>query len=445
MKKQLFPIFILGLSLVFGWVYHHYNQQKKQISAVPSRGKAQTVSLQSEWLNAKSAIESLQNQIRRQPNDQKSKLKLAMAYIQEGRVTGNHAYYDGAAMDLAEEVLKSDAKNHDGLSVKATILLSQHRFSEALTLAKQFVELYPNAAFGYGLLTDAHLELGNYKEAIAAADKMNAIRPDARSYSRIAYLREVHGDLDGAKKAMHLAVESGMIGLEQTEWSRIQLGKLYEMTGDTAKASQIYQQSLACRPNYAYALAGMGRLAKVNKQYETAINYFKQAAVQTTDYDFNDNITDCLQMINTDSARQNAEKVIAELKAHSHGETEKHVAAHTTGAAHTHDESGHHADKELAYAYLKTGNIEKALAHATIEWQRRPENIDVNECLGWCYFQNNEFEKAAAYIERALKIKSQNPILLRRAGEIFIKNGDAKRGNSLIKQALQVNRLLKTT
>jgi tetratricopeptide (TPR) repeat protein len=252
----------------------------------------------------------------------------------------------------------------------------------------------------------------------------------------------VHGDLDGAKKAMQMAVESGMIGLEQTEWSRVQLGKLFEMTGDTAKAGQIYQQSLACRPNYAYALAGMGRLAKLNKQYETAINYFKQAAAQTSDYDFNDNITDCLQRTNVASALQNAEKGVAELKAHSHGETEKHADAHASGAAHAHEESEHHADKELAYAYLKTGNVEKALAHATIEWQRRPENIDVNECLAWCYFQNKEFEKAAAYIERALKTHSQNPVLLRRAGEIFIQNGDATRGNSWIKKALQINPLL---
>lgn len=52
-----------------------------------------------------------------------------------------------------------------------------------------------------------------------------SIRPDLRSYSRISYLREIYGDLDGAIEAMKLAVTAGYPGYEQTAWARLTLGK----------------------------------------------------------------------------------------------------------------------------------------------------------------------------------------------------------------------------
>ncbi len=43
-------------------------------------------------------------------------------------------------------------------------------------------------------------------------NRMVSIRPDIRSYSRISYLREIHGDIPGAIEAMELAVEAGAPG-----------------------------------------------------------------------------------------------------------------------------------------------------------------------------------------------------------------------------------------
>src|SRR6185503_20889885 len=51
-----------------------------------------------EWLNTRQAIQNLLTTVRNHPQDQKSKLQLAYAYIQEGRTSGNHAYYDPAAL-----------------------------------------------------------------------------------------------------------------------------------------------------------------------------------------------------------------------------------------------------------------------------------------------------------------------------------------------------------
>ena len=61
-----------------------------------------------EWANSKQAIENLLAAIRNNPDDNKSKLKLAYAYIQEGRTSGNHAYYDKAALALCDEILENE-------------------------------------------------------------------------------------------------------------------------------------------------------------------------------------------------------------------------------------------------------------------------------------------------------------------------------------------------
>jgi tetratricopeptide (TPR) repeat protein len=429
MKKLTYPILILSLLITLGFVYKNYERKKNEIPQLLARPNAQAVSMQSEWMNTKQAIETLLDQLRRNPEDLKTKMKLAMAYIQESRVTGNHAYYDEAAFKLIEQVLEKEPQNYDGLAAKATVLLSQHHFTDALNVANEFVQLYPDAAFGYGLLCDANIELGNYTEGVAAADKMVGIRPELRSYSRVAYLREIFGDYKGAKEVMLLATKSGVDGLEQTEWCRTELGKLYEMTGDTAMAARYYEQSLALRPDYAYALAGLGRLAKIGGRYAEASEYFKKAAEQTIDYAFYDEMTDCLQTINPTEARKNAENVIAQLSKHA-----------TDDAAEP--DKGHYADKELAYAYLKIGDTGKALVHATREWNRRPDNIEVNECLAWVYFQKNEVANAAKYMEKALKTNSQNARLLLRAGQVFQKNGGVTRGNLLTNKALSINKFV---
>ena len=409
MKKLAYPLLIAALLTTLGFVYKNYEQKKNTIPTLQNRSEKQTISTGSEWLNTKKAIEGLLDQLRRHPDDIKAKLQLAMAYVQESRVTGNHAYYDEAAFKLVSQVLEKEPKNYDALCVKTTILLSQHHFADALTAATEFSKRYPDAAFGYGLLTDANLELGNYADAIAACDKMNALRPDLRSYSRAAYLREIHGDYAGAKDAMSLAVKAGVPALEQTEWCRVQLGHLYEKTNDLAKAEELYRESLALRPDYAYGLAGLGRLALKKGNYTEGVALFEKAASQTSDFDFQDKIIDCLEKIDPAKAKEAAQKLVAELQKHA---TDDKAAA----------EKGHYADKELAYIYLKMGDTKLALEHATREWMRRPENIEANECLAWVYFKNNDFAQAKMYIERAAKTNSKDPVLLERKAQIMAKN-----------------------
>jgi hypothetical protein len=73
---------------------------------------------------------------------------------------------------------------------------------------------------------------------------MVSIRPDLSSYSRISYQREIHGDNEGAIEAMKWLWKLAHPGDEATEWSRIQLAKLYEHTGQIEYARMNYTIAL---------------------------------------------------------------------------------------------------------------------------------------------------------------------------------------------------------
>jgi tetratricopeptide (TPR) repeat protein len=436
MKKFAYPTLVLTLVIILGFMYKRHQTKINEAPALKER--AVNVGLTSEWLNTKKAIEGLLDKIRQNPTDKKAKLQLAMAYVQESRVTGDHAYYDDAALKLVANVLEKEPQNYEALSIKTTILLSQHHFTEALTEAVNVVKLNPDAAFGYGLLCDAYVELGNYEKAVEAADKMNALRPDLRSYSRISYLREIHGDYEGAKKAMELAVQSGVIGMEQTEWCRTQLGKLHEMTGDAAAAENQYKIALEVRPNYAYALAGIGRLAAQKGNYTEGGKLFETALKNVNDPAFYDDLSECYVLDNQRVKAEESVKKVIELLGGNHD----------TDPNHKHDEKlpphGHYADKELAEAYLKISDLEHAQVHAQLEIQRRPDNIDVNELMAWVSYKSGDDKKALNFIEKALKTGSQKPELLWKAGNIYVKNNQVEKGNNLINKALRINKYLKT-
>ena len=378
-----------------------------------------------EWLNTKAAIEGLLAKLRANPNDQKSRLLLAQAYMQEARVTGDHPYYDGAAMELLEEVLKAEPENFEALCCKASLCLTQHHFAQGLGIAEQAQKINPNSAFVYGLLTDANVEMGHYEEAIKMADKMNAIRPDLPAYARVSYLREIYGDMPGAIEAMDMATKAGYIGLEQTEWTRVALGHLYEVTGDTAHARAYYQMALAARPGYAYALAGLGRTAAAQKDYARAIKLFQQARITVKDYAFSDELTDLYRLSGQpDEANKMAEESIDML-------------ANAAKEADDNEQMGHYADRELAYAYLKTNELDKALEHAKIEYDRRPDNIDVNETMAWVLYKRGQYAEAQKYMQVARRTGSKNPVLLCRAGLILNKLGKTAEGDALIENSLK--------
>ena len=269
--------------------------------------------------------------------------------------------------------------------------------------------------------------MGNYDSAVLCAQQMIDIRPDLRSYARASYLREIYGDYPGAIDAMKLAIEAGAPGDEATEWSRVQLGQLYENTGDLKSAEMYYQIALNNRPGYMHAYAGMARLAMASKDYDKAIGYYKQAANDAVEGAFREELATVYFLSGQKEKASELTKILID-------DLNKNAEA-----ANTDESIGHYADKELAYAYLSVNNYDKALEHALLEYNRRPKNIEVNETVAWVNYKKDDVDKALPFIAEALKTKSKNPILLCRAGLIYLKAGDKEKAKKLLKEGTKNN------
>jgi tetratricopeptide (TPR) repeat protein len=401
MKKNI--IYMLCVAFFFAsvlFIVYKYVHDKKRDAVVPLTLKERRGSLAkgNEWERTRKMADYYTEAARKDPDNVKAYLALASIFIQESRITGDYLYYDAAAMSCAEHVLARDPDNFDALTMKALIHMSQHHFSDGISVAEKAQKINPYNAFVYGILVDGNVEMGNYSVAVKYADKMVSIRPDLRSYSRISYLREIHGDNEGAIEAMKLAVEAGAAGDEPTEWARVHLGQLYEKVNDLRSAEMCYQTSLEERPQYAYALAGLSRIAKAQKDYKKAIQLLEEAESTMSSPSLRE------ELINVYQERGDYKKaglLANELITEMEDAAEK--AANDPNA-------GHYTDKELAMAYLGVKDYDNALKHALMEYNRRPLNIDVNETLGLVYHNMGEYQKAAPYLQAAMKTKSINPV-----------------------------------
>lgn len=379
-----------------------------------------------EWDKTKSTSRRLFQFIAENPSNTKPSLELAALFIREARITGNYAYYDLAAMWQIDKVLAKEPDNFVALTYKALVYLSQHHFSDALEIARKAKELNPNNNLVYGMLVDANVELGHYDSAVQYADKMVSMRPDLSSYSRISYLREIFGDYPGAIEAMKMAVEAGLPGEDNTEWTRVQLGHLYENVGKPDSAEILYSQSLYYRKGYAPALSGLGHLAYVNEDLTNALKLYEEADSLTMDHATEEYLVK-LYRLTGQKQRSNelAENLISRMSADAVSADDNNL--------------GHYVDRELAYAYLLLNDTENALKHALMEYNRRPDNIDVNLTVGWVYYKMSDYNSARKYIETALKTNSKNPVLLAQAGLILLKSGDPEKGLEIIRPILDNN------
>jgi tetratricopeptide (TPR) repeat protein len=353
----------------------------------------------SEWQKTREKVDELKKKLAKDPNDVKIRLQIAMIYLSEARITGEHPYYYPAVLKILDGVLYLNPNNFEATTFKSSVKMSQHQFAEARDLAEAARKINPDNAYVYGVLVDANVELGYYKEAIAMSDKMQALKPSLESYSRASYLREIYGDFKGSISAMKLAVEAGMPGSEPFCWSKKTLGHLYESTGQLEKAQQQYDDILVVRPSYAFAYGGQARILKEKKQYDKALEMLDKAAKIMPEFSFHEEMAEIYDL------QGNHEKALNKYE---------EVALMLDEDA----KSGHAVDLELCKLYTKAGKMDLALKHGLIEYKKRPRNIDVNHAMAVVAFKSNDFKKAKEYLSVAMSTGSKDPELLMDAGKI---------------------------
>ncbi len=222
-------------------------------------------------------IASLQARLTANGDDLNAATTLATLYLQQARETGDPGWY-GKAETLLNGVLEREPEHVEALAGQGALALARHDFAAALDWSVTARAIEPDALAVFPVLIDAYVELGRYDEAIIAADAFINLKPNLASYTRVAYLRELHGDPEGAAEALQLALDTVPGWTEPGGWTRVQLGNLYLNAGDLDAAEREYEQTLALLPEYAPATAGLGRVAAARGDISLGIELLSEAA-----------------------------------------------------------------------------------------------------------------------------------------------------------------------
>jgi tetratricopeptide (TPR) repeat protein len=358
----------------------------------------------------------LENGERSQPyND------LAAAYVRRVRETADTRYYDQAQTAL-EKSLQISPDNFEAHRTQITILIGRHEFAKALELAKAQNKMMPDDVMTYGLVADADIELGNYKEAERAAQWMLDIRPgNVPGLLRGARLRQLFGDSEGAKDFYSQSYPQ--LPPTQTEdlaWILTQMAGLDLSMGNLAAADKLLQSALDKFPNYYLAIEAEARLRLAQQQPLEAVKLLRQR-----NHDFPTLESQFMLAGALDAAGQAAEASA------SFSEFER--------AARLQIDNPENANAELVRYYLGRGkNPAEALRIAHIEIDRR-HDVETFDAYAWSLYANGEFQEARKEIASALAVGVRNADFFYHAGAIAARLDDGASAARFLNESLQLN------
>jgi tetratricopeptide (TPR) repeat protein len=362
-------------------------------------------------------IEAAQKLIDKNPKMSNGYNTLAVAYVRAARETGDFSL-NSKAETAVNRALEIEPENLNSQKIKTSLMLTFHRFEEALQSATRLQPKSPQDAFFYGVMTDANVELGNYKEAIDAAQKMVDLRPNMESYARVSYVRSLHGDSGGAIEAMRTAAQSASpMEKEPKAWCLVHLGDEYFKVGNYAEAEKQYDTALQVFPNYHFGLAGKGRARAAQNDFESAIKFLTES----------------------NNRVPNVENVIFLGDVYAKTGKSDEASKQYELAQFIEQQFGNLDQRRLALLWAdRDTKLDEALAIAAREHQAR-KDIFTADIYAWCLYKKGRFQEAKSVINEAMRLKTKDAGIFYHAGMIEKSLGNKKAAADYLQKAVQLN------
>jgi tetratricopeptide (TPR) repeat protein len=272
----------------------------------------------------------------------------------------------------------------------------------------------------YGLLTDANVELGNYKDAEDAAQWMLNLRPGNRpALMRAAHLRELFGETEGAYQLLDMAYQSTPPTETELRASILtQMGNLRLASGNAEAAEKFFQQALKSSPNYPVALGNLARVRTMQKRYGEAVILLEQRCQAVSRAASLYDLAEAMQLAGRDS---DAKNTFAEFETRALAESN------------TKDNS----NRELVFYYADHAQEPaKALRVAQQEYAWR-HDVYTLDAYAWALHVNGQDGEARKQMESALAVGIRDATLFRHASDIASKTGDAAAAERYLKQSAE--------
>ena len=364
------------------------------------------------------AIGELQARVRDDPTDWRSLASLGAAYVQQARITADPSYYPKAEGVLDRSLSVRASGNFQAYVGRGALEAARHDFAAALRDGERAARINPYSADVYGVIGDAELELGRYRDAIGTYQRMVDTEPNLSSYARVSYARELQGDVRGAVAAMRLAQQAAGTQADAA-WASYQLGELAFNDGDVRRAAAGYRRALELDPSFVPPRAGMAKVAWARGDVDRAIAGYERVTEIYPAPEYVIALGDLYELAGrTGLAAEQADLVRAEERLF--------------------EASGVDVDLEIALYEADHGDPAAAVRAARDEWARR-HSVHVADALGWALYADGRYREAKRFATRAMRLGTRNASFLYHAGMIRLRLGDRRGARRLLGEALAIN------
>lgn len=354
---------------------------------------------------AETAIRKAVEEVNKRPGYAPSYNALAMAYARRARETSDVAFYSKAEEAL-QQSFSIAAGNYEGLKVRTWLLLGRHEFSKANDVAIELNRQTPDDVTVYGYLADSNAELGNYKEAVDAVQWMLNLRPgNVPGLTRAAYLRELHGDTEGAIDLMQRAYDSTPYReLEDRAWLLTQIAHLELVAGRLPEGEKFAIGALGVFADYHYALGTLGQIRVKQGRFDEAVSLFERRFAVAPHAENLFAVGEALEHAgrHAEAARAFADFERRALVESSQADNANHeLVAYYTDYAHEPEQARRIAESELA---------------------RRHDAFTL-DAYAWSLAAAGDFRRANSEMQKALSFGLKDPKVLEHARSIVERCG----------------------
>jgi tetratricopeptide (TPR) repeat protein len=232
-------------------------------------------------------IEFYNQRADRDPTGATDLARLGGLYLQRSRGTGDPSDALRAEAAARRSIRNRDSRNDAAAQVLSASLLAQHRFDEALAIARMFRDRNPDVPSLRAAVGEIQMELGQYDSARVSFDSFGGSAHDLSVAPRLARWAEIEGRTGEARWLMRTALRTALatpnLPREQVAWFWLRNGDLDLRSGKYARADSEYRAGLAAHPGDYRLLAATARLAAARHEWRDAITAGEQAIATSLD------------------------------------------------------------------------------------------------------------------------------------------------------------------
>lgn len=281
------------------------------------------------------------------------------------------------------------------------VLLGRHEFTKAAELAGKLNKQMPDDIAIYGYLAEADAELGNYNDAVEAAQWMLKIRPgNAAGLASAGYLREVLGYIAPALEVTRMAYQSEPYQ-ETEERARllVRMAHLSVLAGDLPSAEASAASALTLFPGYPEGLGAWAEVRMAQQRYDDAAILYRKRYDEAPRAG---NLYRVGEALARAGRKAEAQTALTEF--------EKKALAESGMAD--------NANRELIAYYADFANKPaEALRIAELEIARR-HDVFTLDSYAWALAASGDYQRASVEVHKALAVGTKEPEILHHAEAI---------------------------